>query len=42
MPEVIAKYYLDAVKRNGLPVNVKADDGIEHILVQPIDDDWPK
>ena len=42
MPEVIAKYYLDAVKRNGLPVNVKADDSIEHILVQPIDDDWPK
>ena len=42
MPEVIAKYDLDAVKRNGLPVNVKADDGIEHTLVQPIDDDWPK
>ena len=36
MPEVIAKYYLDAVKRNGLPVNVKADDGTEHSLVQPI------
>ena len=32
MPEVIAKYYLDAVKRNGLPVNVKADDGREHSL----------
>ena len=36
MPEVIAKYYLDAVKRNGLPVNVKDDDGTEHSLVQPI------
>ena len=36
MPEVIAKYYLDAVKRNGLPVNVKADGGTEHSLVQPI------
>ena len=36
MPEIIAKYYLDAVKRNGLPVNVKADDGTEHSLVQPI------
>ena len=36
MPEIIAKYCLDAVKRNGLPVNVKADDGTEHSLVQPI------
>ena len=36
MPEVIAKYYLDAVKRNGLPVNVKADVGTEYSLVQPI------
>ena len=36
MPEIIAKYYLDAVKRNGLPVNVKADDSTEHSLVQPI------
>ena len=36
MPEVIAKHYLDAVKRNGLPVNVKDDDGTEHSLVQPI------
>ena len=36
MPEVIAKYYLDAVKRNGLPVNVKADEGTGHSLVQPI------
>ena len=25
MPEIIAKCYLDAVKRNGLPVNVKVD-----------------
>ena len=36
MPEIIAKYYLDAVKRNGLPVNVKAGDGTEHSFVQPI------
>ena len=36
MPEIIAKYYLDAVKRNGLPVNVKGDDDTEHSLVQPI------
>ena len=36
MLEVIAKYYLDAVKRNGPPLNVKADDGTEHSLVQPI------
>ena len=36
MPEVIAKYYLDAVKRNDLPVNVKADGGTEHSLVQSI------
>ena len=36
MPEVIAKYYLDAVKRNGLPLSVKAYDGTEHSLVQPI------
>ena len=36
MPEVIVKYHLDAVKRNGLPVNVKADDRTEHSLVQPI------
>ena len=26
MTEVIEKYYLDAVQRNGLPVNVKAND----------------
>ena len=36
IPEIIAKYYLDAVKRNGLPVNVKVDDGTEHSVVQPI------
>ena len=27
MPEVIAKYYLNTVKRNGVPLSVKADDG---------------
>ena len=36
MAEVIANYYLDAVKPNGLPLNVKADDGTKHSLVQPI------
>ena len=36
MPEIIAKYYLDAVKQNDLPVNVKVDDNTEHSLVQPI------
>ena len=32
----MAKYYLETLKRNGLPVNVKADDGTGHSLVQPI------
>ena len=36
MPEIIAKYYLDAVKQNDLPANVKVDDNTEHSLVQPI------
>ena len=36
MPEVISKYYLDAVKRNDLPVNVKTDGGTENSLVQSI------
>ena len=36
MPEIIAKYYLDAVKQNDLPVNVKVDENTEHSLVQPI------
>ena len=36
MPEIIAKSYLDAIKRNDLPVNVKGDDGTENSLVQPI------
>ena len=36
-PEVIARYYLDAVKsRKGVPLQVKADDGTEHSLVEPI------
>ena len=32
----MAKYYLETLKRNGLPVNVKAHDGTGHSLVQPI------
>lgn len=36
VPEIIAKFYLDAVKLYGLPRQVKADDGTEHSLVQPI------
>ena len=36
MPEIIAKSYLDTIKRNDLPVNVKGDDGTENSLVQPI------
>ena len=37
MPEVVAKYYLDTVKDSGgVPVKVKADDGTEHALIEPI------
>ena len=31
MPEILAKYYLDATKQYDIPVNVKVDDGKEHI-----------
>ena len=36
MPEIIAKHYVDTVKRNGLPISDKTDNGTEHSLVQPI------
>ena len=37
MLEVVAKYYLDTVKDlGGVPVKVKADDGTEHALIEPI------
>ena len=36
IPEIIAKYYLDAIKEYGVPAKVKADDGTEHSLIEPI------
>lgn len=36
IPEVIAKYYLDAVKNFGVPLNIIADNGTEHALIEPI------
>ena len=36
MPEVIAKYYLEAVKEFGVPLKMKADNGTEHSLIEPI------
>lgn len=36
MPEVIARFYLDAVKKFGLPLYLKADNGTEHALIEPI------
>ena len=36
-PELIARYYLDAVRQqNGVPKTIKADDGTEHSLIEPI------
>ena len=35
MPEILAKYYHDIVKQYVMSVNVNADDGTEHRLVQP-------
>ena len=31
-PEIIAKFYLDTVKKHGIPLQIKADDGTEHSL----------
>ena len=37
MPELIAKYYLDAVKQmKGKPKIIKADDGTEHSVIEPL------
>lgn len=36
LPDVIAQYYLNAVSKYGCPRNVKADDGTEHALIEPI------
>ena len=36
MPEISAKYYFDALKQYGIPLNVKVDDGTEQSLVQSI------
>ena len=37
MPELIAKYYLDAVKQmKGKPKIIKADDGTEHSVTEPL------
>ena len=37
LPEVIAKVYLDSVKKlEGVPQQLKADDGTEHSLIEPI------
>ena len=36
-PELIARYYLDAVRQQkGVPKTIKADDGTEHSLIEPI------
>ena len=36
-PELIAKYYIEAVKQHkGVPKTLKADDGTEHSLIEPI------
>ena len=37
LPELVGKYYLDTVcKLGGVPVKVKADDGTEHAIVEPM------
>ena len=36
MPEILGKYYLDAIKQYDMTVNVKVDDGTKHSLVQLI------
>ena len=39
MPEPIDNYYLDAVKqRKGKPKIIKADDGTEHSVIEPLHD----
>lgn len=37
LPEVVAKFYLEACKElKGVPLRIKADDGTEHALIEPI------
>ena len=37
VPEIISQYYLKAVKRlKGVPKKIKADDGNEHSLIEPM------
>lgn len=36
LPDVIAQYYLDAVSTYGCPKTLKADDGTEHTLIEPV------
>ena len=36
LPDVIAQYYLDAVSKYGCSKNIKADDGTEHTLIEPV------
>ena len=36
-PEIIGKFYLDAVSQlQSIPKKLKADDGTEHAIIQPI------
>ena len=36
-PELIAKLYLDAVKSlEGVPLQIKVDNGTEHFLIEPM------
>ena len=36
-PVLIAKFYLETVKRlEGIPLQIKADNGIEHSLIEPM------
>lgn len=37
LPEIVAKFYLDSIKElGGIPSQIKADDGTEHSLIEPI------
>ena len=37
LPEVVAGFYLEAISNlTGIPLSIKADDGTEHSLIQPI------
>ena len=37
MPEVVAAYYLNAISEmGGIPLIIKADDGTEHSLIEPM------